>query len=92
MEVGDACWKASEFTGKGDEDAVIDGDEEDHEDEGDDRESGGRDLEGANVCIHGQALLDGEGLELSHAGTHDDGAAEDGDHREYDLCMLYVVG
>lgn len=81
LEVADAGGDAGEASREGDEDAVVDGDEEHHEDEGNDGEGGGGDAEVAgDAGVHGGALLDREGLELSQANVHAHGAEDYGHH------------
>lgn len=89
--MGDAGVMAGDPPGKGDEEAVVERDEDDHEGDGDDGEAGRRDVEFmGNAGVHGGALLDGEGLELGQAGAHDDGAAEYGDHAKDGLSVLHL--
>lgn len=58
MQLSDPGWMVGEVTGKGDEDTFIDGDEDNHEEQRDDRDGGGGHLEGAEVRVHPVALLD----------------------------------
>lgn len=55
-----------ELTREGDEEAVVDGDEDDHEEEGDDGDGGRGDHEVRfpEFAVHLVALLDGKRLEL----------------------------
>lgn len=76
-EGADAGGVARESTGEGDEEGVVEGDDEDEHEVRDGLEGGGRDVEGfGEVSVHGGALLDWEGLELGEDGVEDYGACE----------------
>lgn len=88
---GDARLVAGEAAGEGDEEAVVEWDEEDEEEVRDGLKWGRGDGEGVGeVGVHGAALLDGEGLELGQDGVEDDGAGEDGDDWDEALDLLHL--
>ncbi|GLU13869.1 hypothetical protein SLE2022_304790 [Rubroshorea leprosula] len=41
-------------------------------------------------CVHSEALLDGEGLELGETEDHDNGTEENRGHSKDDFCVFYL--
>lgn len=65
LQVSDPGADAGDFAKNRHEDAVIDGDHDDHEHDWDDWDGCWWDVERTEASVHCEALLDGEGLELS---------------------------
>lgn len=78
--MANACGDPREFSGHGHENPVVNGNEDEHKQQRDDRDRRARDFEAEEICVHGGALLDGECLELSEASVHEDGTENYGKH------------
>ena len=85
LEKCDASVKAGVAASVGDEDAVVEGDQDGHDDEREEGNGRGGEFETADVPVHCGALLDREGLQLREHDIHDDGARPDWHQLHYSL-------